>query len=83
VPGFDIDIGNTLKILGDISGTYEWVSNIYTQICVPEFRYVEVIVTNENCNQEEIERRLNLGSASNESRIFCPLVCCQNTIKLE
>jgi hypothetical protein len=44
---------------------------------VPQFKYLETTVTNQNLIQEEIKRRFNSGNACYHS--VQSLVCCQKT----
>jgi hypothetical protein len=45
---------------------------------VPQFKYLEITVTNKNLIQEEIKRRLNSGNACYHSvQNILSLACCQ------
>jgi hypothetical protein len=44
---------------------------------VPQFKYFELTVTNQNWIQGEMKRRLNSGNACYHSRTFCLLLCCE------
>jgi hypothetical protein len=46
---------------------------------VAQFRYLGMTITNQNLIQEEFKRRLILGTACHQSRIFCLPLCCLKT----